>query len=122
MNGAQLKTRRWVLLVFLHLLAVAWGAQMAFSNEPRLVELLLAWVAALALVMCCVADAKIVGKPILHIVQFIMLFTWPVTAPVYLVWARGWRGLLWAAGFAASLTIVSLVSRLLVLLIQRAFA
>ncbi|HEY8748055.1 MAG TPA: hypothetical protein VIM11_08775 [Tepidisphaeraceae bacterium] len=25
-----------------------------------------------------------------------MLFTWPITAPVYLIWSRGWRGALWA--------------------------
>jgi hypothetical protein len=110
--GVELPGDRKLLLaylVFLHVMAIVWGTQAILREDSPsvLVDLILPIVFALAVVQTCVIHSRISGRPILHIVRFIMLLTWPVTAPAYLIWSRRWRGLLWAGLLAVTLLVCS---------------
>lgn len=91
------------LLLFLHFLAASWGLHLAVPQGYSPVEVLFNFTASFGIVITCAVDSKIRHKPILRIVQFIMLFTWPVTAPIYLLWSRGWPGMKWIILLGASL-------------------
>jgi hypothetical protein len=47
-----------------------------------------------ALLFWCALDARIRGKPFQHGLGLPLLMTWPVSMAAYLVWTRGWRGLI----------------------------
>ena len=55
----------------------------------------------LPLAMCsvvtwwCVVDSRMRGSPIVQSLHWIIFFTWPLAAPVYLIWSRKLRGLGW---------------------------
>jgi hypothetical protein len=108
---------RAVYLLFLHAMAFVWGAHVTIFEDPTTRELAIALVFAIAVVMACRADARIAGRPILHIVQFLMLLTWPVTAPGYLLWARRWWGLLWALVLAATLGLFYVAGSIMVMIV-----
>ena len=54
------------------------------------------WLIAFCAVVAAAADARLLGKPIPLIIQFVMLLAWPIAVPVSLVWHRRWVGLLLA--------------------------
>lgn len=66
---------------------------------------MLNWGIGFALVLACAADAKTRKRPVVRIVQFLMLLFWPLAVPVYCVVARRWVGLLWAMLFVITLLI-----------------
>ncbi len=41
----------------------------------------------------CTADARLVGKPLIQLAKLGIFFGWPVAVPIYLLWARGMKGL-----------------------------
>jgi hypothetical protein len=86
----------WVFLIFLHFLAIMQGVHSGLSTRPMFIDLIFPLSAAVAAVSGCANDARIRRAPLPSAVQFIMLFSWPVTVPIYLAWSRGWRGILWA--------------------------
>jgi hypothetical protein len=86
----------YVYLIFIHLLALLWGIHRAAEAQSGPADLLLSLTVAITIVLACANDARIRRTPLVSIIKFIMLFTWPITAPVYLIWSRGWRGVLWA--------------------------
>ncbi len=53
-----------------------------------------------------VIDARRAGRPLLHIIQLLMFFTWSIALPIYLIWSRGWRGLVLVFLHAAVLSLV----------------
>ena len=95
--------RRSILLGFAYFLAAVTGAADAMSSNGAL-QFFLSWLIAFAVVLACVVDAHIAGRLVPPGVQLIMLFTWPIAVPACLVWARGWRGLLWFALLAITLS------------------
>jgi len=56
-----------------------------------IVSLLMASTAA----MWVVFDARYRGKPLVRIVQLIVMGLWPIAVPIYLIATRGVRGLAW---------------------------
>ncbi|MCH7546609.1 MAG: hypothetical protein IID30_09450, partial [Planctomycetes bacterium] len=68
-----------------------------------LIQFFLPWLVAFSHVIACSTDARIVGKSVPRIVQFLMLLTWPLSIPLCLFWTRRWWGLMWALVIGATL-------------------
>lgn len=92
---------RWSLLGFVLLVMACTGVRSAMFPEGDRIGLLLTIATAIAVTKCCAVDAVIRGRPMTHGAQWAMVLTWPVAAPVYVVWTRRWGGLLWAFVLAA---------------------
>ena len=56
-------------------------------------DLLLAIPTCLCFMWLCTVDAKLVGKPLIQLAKLGIFLGWPVGVPIYLLWARGIRGL-----------------------------
>lgn len=94
----------WFPLVGLYVTQVAWGATQCFPLNGAwqyLYSLLMASLAA----MWVVFDARHRGKPLVNIVQLMVMALWPIAVPVYLFSTRGVRGLGWAVLNLLGLTI-----------------
>ncbi len=84
----------FVYLIFLHVFAAIAGLH-SVAGDANLVGYLLQLTFAILVVLTCAKDASARGRPIVSIVQLLMLLFWPIAGPVYLVYSRGWRGILW---------------------------
>jgi hypothetical protein len=115
-DSSNRKLRLW-LLVFMHLTAACMGLSAALSPEQKPRDLLMGMALAVTVVLACVADGRIVGARIARINQFIMLFTWPVAAPIYLLWTRKWKGLLWSALWLVTLVLASWIPMIAIIII-----
>ncbi|MBI1367190.1 MAG: hypothetical protein GC162_00905 [Planctomycetes bacterium] len=103
-------------LAFLHFLFLSWGIHLAAGDASAPIDLLFRLSISIIIVLACAADARRLHLPLRRIVRIIMLFTWPLTVPIYLIWSRRWRGLLWLALWSLSLTAAALAPYLLLLL------
>ena len=90
-----------VPVLSLFMIAALWGATVAMTDEPRPIQLVYSVVFAVVVTLACRNDARNRHKPILPVFQFIMLFSWPIAVPIYLIWSRGWKGVLFAVAFTA---------------------
>ena len=99
---ADLKLRRTIFIFFSYVLAIFTGLS-ANGTDSLLIQFLLPWLVAFSLVIACSTDARIVGKSVPNIVQFLMLLTWPLSIPICLFWTRRWWGLMWALVIGATL-------------------
>ncbi len=84
---------RTCLLATLYVLAFLGGVHAALTSQSGGVQLGLSALFASTVAMWCIADSKVVGKPMLISFQWLMFFTWPVSVPAYLMWTRRLRGL-----------------------------
>lgn len=66
----------------------------------------------------CSVDARLRGRPMLHIVRIITFFTWPIASPIYLIYSRRWRGLGLAALHGLGLLVVFMTVFYLVVFLQ----
>jgi hypothetical protein len=91
----DLSTRqvRTLLLGSLYVLAFLGGVHAALTSQSGVVQLGLTALFASTLAMWCIADSKVVGKPMLISFQWLMFLIWPVSVPAYLMWTRRLRGL-----------------------------
>jgi hypothetical protein len=110
MTVASLRAIRRACLVSLYAVAVAQGVHVAFRAEPSRADLLFAVVFPLLVVFAVVADSKIVRRQLPSIAPFLMLFSWSVAVPGYLVWTRGWRGLALVVAFAVTVSLAYYVT------------
>jgi hypothetical protein len=88
-----------ILYVLSALLGVYSGA-VTNSAQARLppesaarIELLLCIATCLGFMWFCTIDAKLVGKPLIQLAKLGIFLGWPIGVPLYLLWARGVRGL-----------------------------
>lgn len=101
------KKYRIALVVYVLLMTGLMGARdVLLGDESYMASRLVGLSISIAIVMWCVVDARIRRKPVLPIVQFLMLLTSPLSACVYLVWSRKGWGLLWILGGSITLLIV----------------
>ena len=103
-------TLRRSIGVSLYVLAAAWGISQALSPTNGLLYLLLCAAIASAMTGWCVVDSRILGRPLLPVLQMITFCTWPVAVPIYLVWSRRLRGLGLAVLHAVGLAAVYLIA------------
>ena len=80
------------------------------SPTNGLLYLLLCAAIASAMTGWCVADSRILGRPLLPVLQMITFFTWPVAVPMYLMWSRRFRGLGLALLHAVGLTAICVIA------------
>jgi hypothetical protein len=90
-------------LVFLYLAFVLSGTLDGFlmslpigSLHPDCtfrVWVLTAILLSLGFLWFCTMDARLVGRPLIEMARLSIFLGWPVGVPIYLVWARGTRGL-----------------------------
>ncbi|MEM1110099.1 MAG: hypothetical protein AAGH99_15545 [Planctomycetota bacterium] len=99
--------QRLAFMVYAHLAAVIGGVLVVTSDDisNSLKFGVLMWSMGFAMVLACVADAKLRKRPIVRIAQLVMLFCWPIAVPAYSVVARRWIGVLWALLFAFTLMV-----------------
>lgn len=71
------------------LLALASARTAVVAAGP--IDLLLRLAITCGVVWVCMADARLLGKPLPALIPMVMFFTWPLSIPVYLIWSRGWR-------------------------------
>ena len=84
---------RWIPFVSLYVVAAVWAVVQLFWGGNGGVYLLF-WLAfAIPATTWVVMDGRHRNKPILHILQFVIFFTWPIAVPVYLVATRGIYGI-----------------------------
>lgn len=89
---APRKRLRGIVLLCFYLLVAANGALQASPPHTAMIGILLALAMASAVTYLCIVDSRIVGRPIVQSVHWIMFVTWPVAAPIYLIYSRRWRG------------------------------
>ncbi len=73
--------------------AVGAGAAGTTVGEESRAHFFSMGVASLGLFWWCWVDARMRATPIPHGIVFVMAFTWPLSAMIYLIWSRGLRGL-----------------------------
>jgi hypothetical protein len=100
---------RAAFIALVHALASYAGFRAATEAPTGLPDLLVSVGLAFGVVFACIVDSTIIAKRMVHIVPFVMLFTWPLSAPIYLVWSRGWKGLILTLVFAATMFIACLI-------------
>ncbi|HWB21094.1 MAG TPA: hypothetical protein VG711_12385 [Phycisphaerales bacterium] len=90
-----MKTQRVIFVMAFYMLLAMWTARYDVFLQRALVDVML-WVSiAFSAALACIADSKVRSRPMVHSAKLGLLVYWPVTVPVYLVWSRGWRGLVW---------------------------
>ena len=109
---AALKLRRTIFICFSYLMAIFTGLS-TISSDSLLIQFFLPWLVSFSLVIACSTDARIAGKYVPNIVQFLMLFTWPLSIPICLFWTRRWWGLMWVLIFGATLLLTYFLTALL---------
>ena len=71
------------------------------------VDFLLNFVVGFGVVWVCMADARLLGKPLPILIPLAMFVIWPLSVPVYLVWSRGWRrGLVRSVAYLIALSLL----------------
>ena len=100
MNG-----RLWLVVLLYAGMAFAGAEQIVGPGRLQiLVGVFLASVAS----SWAVADARSRGHAMVHSVQYLILGSWPIAVPLYLMWSRGvLRGIGWTMLHALGLTIAS---------------
>lgn len=103
MSGDSLYSLRWAWLFAAHIVMFANGVR-DYADPAREMSFFVIGIAlGFSILWACVIDSRLIQKPILPIVQMLMLATWPVAAPAYLIWSRGLRGVLWSLLWIATL-------------------
>jgi hypothetical protein len=87
------KSTSWLLAYRRIALCVIPGALMLWTAAPGPFALFAAVGMAAAVLFWCALDARVHEKPFPHGIAMALAFTWPVGIAAYLVWTRGWRGL-----------------------------
>jgi len=57
-------------------------------------QMLLSIVSATLFAATCAVDSRILGRPMVFDGGTFVFFAWPVAVPYYLIWSRGWWGVL----------------------------
>lgn len=94
------------MLILLFLVSILWGLHGALTWQSEGVRLALTLLTAFVVTHCCIADSRVVGKPILLSFQWLMFLFWGISAPMYLVWTRRLRGAALAIGYLLLLGIL----------------
>ena len=58
-------------------------------------EVLIYFSGGMSLMVACVIDAKVRRHPLSDGATLVVGITFPISMAIYLIWSRGWRGILW---------------------------
>ena len=103
MNEQRLRAQHRAIVISLYVLFVlSAGVIVGMSYLPpgersadiaARIDLLLAIPTSLCFMWLCTVDGKLVGKPLIQLAKLGIFLGWPIGVPIYLLWARGIRGL-----------------------------
>jgi hypothetical protein len=93
LSDAGQRRLRTIMVVCFYLLAVINGAIEASPPKVLAVDVLVALAAATVAAYGCVVDSRIVGRPVLQSLHWVLFVAWPVAVPIYLLYSRRLRGL-----------------------------
>jgi hypothetical protein len=95
-NAGQKKLRA-IMALSIYLLVAILGAMQAiptiFLDRSPVFLWLIPIMMAYTATYWCVVDSRILGRPIVQSLHWIIFFTWPLAVPIYLIYSRGGRGL-----------------------------
>jgi hypothetical protein len=89
------RVQRGVYLVLAYFLSALLGVRTALPlyGQP-ITDLLFALTVALTVTYLCIADSLVLHRPLIRTARWIMVFFWPVAAPIYVLWSRRAWGIL----------------------------
>jgi hypothetical protein len=93
----------------LYVMVALWGVVQMFP-DLGFVQFAVALLLACVATTCLALDARLRGYFVPNVVYFLVLVTWPVALPVYLIYALGWRGVGWSLLHACCLYALLMVS------------
>ncbi len=106
LQSSSSKLRR-LLVITLYVSSLSWGVVQVMAPA---VAGALYYLFGITMAGCAawwaVLDARDRGKPILHILQLLVLVFWPIAVPIYLIATRGFRGLGLSVAHAVGLILV----------------
>ena len=73
-------------------------------------EVLIFFSCGMSLMVACVIDAKVRRHPLTDGATLAAVFTFPISMAVYLIWSRGWRGVLWLVVNLVVFVVVSIIA------------
>lgn len=94
-RAAPLNSRHTVrFLLAFYTLAVIWGLRGIYFWKPSLLDLLVP-IAQATCLGWAVVDAQLHGRPIPLTARWWFFLFALLVVPCYVIWSRGWRGMLW---------------------------
>ena len=101
-----MRTLRNITVVAVYLIMIPVGSRAVIYAQPNRVDYVISLIIGILVTQFCILDAKILGKNLARSFYWLIFFTWPLAVPLYLMWSRGWKGLLWAFVHAFGLIVV----------------
>lgn len=95
MERERLISRRRKVVFLVYILAFLQGFDCVF-DPGRPVDALFALLFPIFMTYLCIVDSQIRGAPLIRSFHWLIFFTWPVSVPIYLIRAQGWKRLHWA--------------------------
>ncbi len=102
-----LPLRDWLFLAAFYTLAVLAGLVTATGREGTRLELLLRATSAFVLALWAFADAAARGRPIPRLAKPWFVLLAGAAVPLYVVWSRGWAGVVYTLMHAVGFFVVS---------------
>jgi predicted neutral ceramidase superfamily lipid hydrolase len=96
MSGKKLHRLRNFIVIFIYFLFALWSVRNALFEGVQPVDIAISLALSAAMVKFCIVDSICRGGLLLNSFHWIIFFTWPVSVPIYLLWTRGIKGVLWA--------------------------
>lgn len=107
-------TKRWsvqtVSLLCIYLLVFAEGASHVFSFDNRAVQLLFSIGFVIFTTIWTIHDQSKRGGNFYYVLRIVYLLTCPISTVIYLIYSRGWWGLIWAVANFIAIVLVSQVA------------
>ena len=72
-------------------------------------EVLIYFSGGMSLMVACVIDAKVRRHPLSDGAKLVS-FMFPISMAFYLIWSRGWRGILWLVANLVVFVVVSIIA------------
>ena len=107
-----MRRRSFIALVIVMALLGVRATVIPEQEETGAGVLLLSFLIALLVTSWALFDGRVRGKPLIAAASRWMFFTYPVAFPIYCVWSRGARGVLFCLGFMAILLLLGMAAGL----------
>lgn len=128
MTEREVRTRRRIVVLYLYGLSALWAVYSVLTYAPAQTEsglrvascafVALALGSQLGFMWFCTLDARLVGKPLPQLARIGIFLGWPLGVPMYLVWARRFKGVGLLLLHGAGLLLISVVAVLITLYLR----
>ena len=90
-----MKLQRSLLIGAYYVLMGFWTIRACVLDRHAGIDLILTICISLSATLACIADSKLIARPMPHAAKWVMFFFWPIAVPIYLIWSRRARGFLY---------------------------